>query len=99
MLKSGLFRARSGQRLRHSPVCSNQCGDESRRKQMRLYSRATLSVCEFIVDQSAQMISYRLMIEPLNHFVQKSADDEALRDWNGNAASTQVKKLVFVDLA
>src|SRR5436190_8989679 len=45
------------------------------------------------------MISYRLMIEPLNHFVQKSADDEALRDGDGNAAGTEVKKFVFVDLA
>jgi len=47
----------------------NQCGDESRLTKCGFVSEATLSVCEFIVDQSAQMISYRLMIEPLNHFV------------------------------
>src|SRR6266446_2908304 len=45
------------------------------------------------------MISDLLMIEPLNHFVQKSTNNETLRDWNGNAAGTEVKKLVFVDLA
>jgi len=45
------------------------------------------------------MISYRLMIEALNDLVQETANDETLRDWNGNAAGTQVKKLVFVDLA
>jgi hypothetical protein len=45
-----------------------QC-DRHPPKQMRLRSVATLSVCEFIFDQSAQMISYRLMIEPLNYFV------------------------------
>jgi hypothetical protein len=47
----------------------NQGGDERRLTKCGFVSGATLSVCEFILDQSAQMISYRLMIEPLNHFI------------------------------
>jgi hypothetical protein len=69
MIKSGRSARGAGSATGHSPVCSNQCGDESRLTQCGFISRATLFVCEFIVDQSAQMISYRLMIEPLNHFV------------------------------
>ena len=67
-----ITRSRSGRgtwSVTGTAVCSNQCGDESRLTQCGFISRVTLSVCEFIVDQSAQMITYRLMIEPLNHFV------------------------------
>ena len=54
---------------------------------MRLrFHGATLFVCEFVFDQVAQMISYRLVIEALEDLVQKAADDEALGDWDGNAA-------------
>jgi hypothetical protein len=38
------------------------------------------------------------MIEPLDYFVQKAGDEEALGDFRGNSASAQIEKLIFVDL-
>jgi len=35
---------------------------------------------EFLFDQPIQMISDRRMIKALDHFIQKSGDDETLRD-------------------
>ena len=46
-----------------------------------------------------QMPRDRWLIEPLNHFVQETGDDEALRDFRRNAATAQIKKFVFIDLA
>ena len=44
------------------------------------------------------MVTDRRVIEPLDHFIQKPRDDEALRNWDRNAASAQIKEFVFVDL-
>ena len=41
---------------------------------------------EFLFDESMQMISYRWMIEPLDYFVQKAGDEEALGDFRVNPA-------------
>jgi hypothetical protein len=82
-----------------SPKCSTQCGDNSPPSKCGSASVATLSVCEFVFDQSTQMISYRLVIEALNDLVQEAADDEALGGWDRNAAGTEIKKLIRVDLA
>ena len=46
-----------------------------------------------------QVITDRWMIEPLDDFVQKAGDEEALGDLCGNAARAQVKHLVFFNLA
>ena len=45
------------------------------------------------------MISYCWMIKPLDYFVQKASDKEALGDFCGYAARAQIEELVFVDLA
>src|SRR4029077_2128410 len=45
------------------------------------------------------MFSYRWMIEALDDFIQKSSHNETLSDRNRNAAGTQIKEFVFVDLA
>ena len=37
------------------------------------------------------MTSYRWMIEPLDYFVQKAGNEEALGDFRGNAARAQIK--------
>ena len=67
-------------------VFQTKWGDASPKRKCDFASVATLSVCEFVFDQSMQMISYRLVIEALNDLVQKAADDEALGDWDGNSA-------------
>ena len=46
-----------------------------------------------------QVLSYRWMIETLDHFVEKSGDEETLGDLCRNAAGAQVKHLVFFNLA
>lgn len=38
------------------------------------------------------------LVEPLNDVVQKTGDDKALGDGNGNSARSQIKKLLFIDL-
>src|SRR4029453_19677550 len=53
---------------------------------------------EFRLDQPAQMIGYRRVIEPLNDFVQKTGADETLGDWNRDSARARVKQLCFLDL-
>jgi hypothetical protein len=44
------------------------------------------------------MLSYCRMIEALDDFVQKAGDNKAQGDRDGNAASAQIEKFVFVDL-
>jgi len=61
-----------------------------------------LSACaygEFLFDEAVQMITNHRVIEALDHFVEESGDDEALRDLYGNAARAQIEEFVFVDLA
>ena len=45
------------------------------------------------------MITNHRVIEPLDHFVEESGDEEALGDSCGNPAGAQIEKFVFVDLA
>ena len=56
-------------RLALGQVFKTKWGDASPKRKCDFASVATLSVCEFVFDQSMQMITYRLMIQPLNHFV------------------------------
>lgn len=67
-------------------VFQTKWGDASPKRKCDFASVATLSVCEFVFDQSTQMISYRFVIEALNDLVQEAADDEALGDWDRNTA-------------
>src|SRR6185369_10968943 len=54
---------------------------------------------EFLFDQPMQMCRDRRVIEALDDFVQEAGDEKALRHFCGNAAATQVKQLVFFNLA
>ena len=46
-----------------------------------------------------QMRRHGRLIEALNYFVEKSGDDEALSDRDGDAASAEIEEFVLIDLA
>src|SRR6266576_2759802 len=54
---------------------------------------------KFSINQTSQMLGNRRLIQPLNHFVEEAGNDEALGDFYRNAAGTEIKHFVFVDLA
>jgi hypothetical protein len=45
------------------------------------------------------MLSYRRVIETLNHFVEEAGDEKSLGDFCRYAAGAQAEQLVLVDLA
>lgn len=63
-------------------------------------ARSPGNLCgELLFDQPVQVVAYRCMIEALDDFVEEARDEEALGDFGRDAARTQIKELVFFDLA
>src|SRR6516164_7123595 len=58
-----------------------------------------LARSELLLDHPIQIFRDRRLIEPLDYFVEKPGDDEALGGLNWDAAGTEIEKFVFVDLA
>src|SRR5207302_11283188 len=54
---------------------------------------------KFSINQTSQILGYGRLIQPLNHFVHEAGDEEALGGFYRNAAGTEIKHFVFVDLS
>ena len=71
----------------------------TRRTAMRPNGAASHSRCELLFNQPIQMRSDHGLIEALDDFGEESGDDEALGDFDWDAAGAEIEEFVFVDLA
>ena len=54
---------------------------------------------ELFLDQPIQMLRDRRLIEALDHFVEKTGDDQPLGGFGRDAPGTKIEELIFIDLA